>query len=638
MSSSLPSPPAPARLGNRGVSAAVSAALVLVAILVARYQFYLSDYDAWGDESETIVAARMMAAGMSLYSEIFNHHGPLTFLPAYLLELFGSFGVSAHRVAIFALQWIALASLFFSPMVADRSIRALHAALAACVMVIYLPEMYGETYTYQPIAGLLLVVVLAQYTLPAIACPERLGPARILAGNALLACLPFFAVTYAPLAGLLFLASLRRPYIARAVAFAAIGVAANVLFLLATGSIPGYLAFHIYLNSTILPLYNGGHGPAQLLPPVLAALTQTPRGIFALLVVIASAVALAWRGPDRFSWRPLMVAVALLTLLIRPGFHQVPFYYGALALPLAFLPLAARLPLPPAPLALAVLLACVARLSLFSAGDRDRMVAGRIPATTEFAQLARAVTRPGERIIAYTFLNHEYMAADRLPASGHFFYLPWQEKYNENPKFGIRIDACAQIRAARPKVITLDKGTVWGMYPWASYAQCVQAFVDSDYYQVHGKPFYVRKDLPAADIGVAAPGEAHTMAATPPLTDGAPIELRMSDVHRRDDAALRRIGVLLGTHNRHNAGDARLELAGPNAQPVAIAFPLADLEDNRYRFFELSPGRYDRGRLSHLTGGGISAWQSHRDAQTTTCIIYDYANGKRRFTPGCPLL
>ena len=612
----------------------------LVALLAFRYQLYLSSQGEWGDESETIVAAKMMAAGMALYADIFNHHGPLTFLIAYILEHFGSFGVRAHRMPIIALQWLAIASLYFSPLLAERTARNLYAAVAGAVMVVYLPEMYGQTYQYQTIAGLLLVVVLAQYTLPAIACPERLHPRQVAGGNLLLACLPFFAVTYLPLAGLLFLASLRGPYVKRAVVFVAIGVAANVMFLAAAGSLRGYLAFHIYLNSSVLTLYNGGHGLPQLLGPAYAAVTQNLVGFLALLVVMCSAAALATRDSARVPWRSLLVATAMGTLLIRGGsqVHQLPFYYGCLALPLALLAQPARLSPQATAIALFLVLACAARLSLLAPIDRERMAARPIPLTTEFGQLARAVTAPHERIIAYTFQNYEYIAAGRLPASGHFFYLPWQEKYNENPRFGIRIDACAQIREARPKVITLDKGTVWGLYPWASYAQCVQSVVDEHYYQVPGKPFWLRNDLAPADVGVAAPGDAYGMAATLPLAAGAPTPLSMTEAHGAEGAALRGIAVLFGTHGRQNPGEARLELSTAEGTPVALPFGLAALEDNRYRYFELPPARYVRGQVVAVTGGGISAWQSRRgEAAPTTCIIYDYANGKRRFTPGCPL-
>lgn len=76
-------------------------------VLTIRYQTKLLTYIEMGDESETIVAAKMIAAGDSLYSGIFNHHGPLTFLPGVLLEYFGDFGVPGYRIPIAILQLVA---------------------------------------------------------------------------------------------------------------------------------------------------------------------------------------------------------------------------------------------------------------------------------------------------------------------------------------------------------------------------------------------------------------------------------------------------------------------------------------------------------------------------------------------------
>ncbi|WP_413903977.1 hypothetical protein [Candidatus Skiveiella danica] len=44
------------------------------------------NYIEWGDESETIVVAKMIAAGERLYSQIFNHHGPLILFQAFCLK------------------------------------------------------------------------------------------------------------------------------------------------------------------------------------------------------------------------------------------------------------------------------------------------------------------------------------------------------------------------------------------------------------------------------------------------------------------------------------------------------------------------------------------------------------------------
>ena len=77
---------------------------VVFLIFVVKYQYFLLTYLSFGDEAETVITARMMANGRQLYSEIFNHHGPLTFLSGYLLELIRPSGIKGHRIPILILQ------------------------------------------------------------------------------------------------------------------------------------------------------------------------------------------------------------------------------------------------------------------------------------------------------------------------------------------------------------------------------------------------------------------------------------------------------------------------------------------------------------------------------------------------------
>jgi len=115
-------------------------------LLAIRYQIKLFNYIEWGDESETIVASKMIAAGYSLYSQIFNHHGPLTFPPGVVLEKLGDYGVVGHRVSIAMLQIFALLSIYFSPILNSGLVRKLYTMAAGSVMLLYLPEIFGHTY------------------------------------------------------------------------------------------------------------------------------------------------------------------------------------------------------------------------------------------------------------------------------------------------------------------------------------------------------------------------------------------------------------------------------------------------------------------------------------------------------------
>ncbi|MEN3033000.1 hypothetical protein, partial [Chromobacterium amazonense] len=98
---------------NHFTDPAATAAWVVFTISMAAlvaYQLRLLNFSEFADETETIVAAKMMVAGSSLYREIFNHHGPLTFLPGMLVELAGGHSIAAHRALIAILQLVSLAA------------------------------------------------------------------------------------------------------------------------------------------------------------------------------------------------------------------------------------------------------------------------------------------------------------------------------------------------------------------------------------------------------------------------------------------------------------------------------------------------------------------------------------------------
>ena len=606
-------------------------------LLVIRYQIKLLNYIEWGDESETIVTAKMIAAGRSLYGQIFNHHGPLTFLPGVFIEKFGSFGIAGHRVSIALLQLVALMAIYLSPLLNNGPTKRLYTVAAASVMLLYLPEIFGHTYMYQVLAGLFLVIILAQYTLPAIVCPEKLLAKNVSIGNFLIASMPFLAVTYAPISILLFLASLRRGFIAKSAAAFVGGGLSNIVFLAYIGSIPGYFAFHIYLNSKILPLYGGGLSVLQLILNAFNAVT-VGQSQFTTLLIITAALACAAHCEKGWPWRVILLALGVGSLLIRGGgFHALPYFYSMLAIPIIFFWQRPITSWQTQIIALVFVLICIIKLSLLMPGDKEKINTRKIPDSTEFSQLARLVTEKNDRIIAYSFQNFQYIAADRLPASGNFFYLPWQEKYNENPKFGIKINACKDISDYRPKIMLIDKWNVWDRFPWDTYAGCIQALMDKEYIQLPGRPYYIRKDI-AIDTGLVSSDLATEMQPSLQLTSTSPIRLSMTSGHQGKNNPLKKIGVMFGTYAPQNPGEAELHLKGKDEASFTQMFSLSDLADNKYKYFDLDSKRYNEGEIVFISGGGVSTWESHDEkGGTHTCILYEYADDKRRVTPGCPL-
>ncbi len=484
--------------------------LVLAAMAVVLYQqIALLDYRLWEDETETIVAARMMAAGGRLYQDIFNLHGPLVFLPAWVLDSLAHPGVTGYRWLIVVLQWAALAALALAPIASPARARIVLVMAAATMMVIIRPGTLDHTFEYQTLGGIFTLCVLALSVLPAIARAPLPGRGMVILSNALLACLPFFAISYGPAAVLLFAAGLRPARTGAALLGAALGVAGNLAFLLWKGSVAGYLAYHVYLNLRVLPPFLSANPVLAFLSGVFSAeglpRWRIRRDLTEAIWVIVPCVALlllGMRAEGRRPWRSWCAVLALGSFLVRgSGFQATPFWYGILAIPLLASVQVTKMERRRPWLAPAAALACVAALIVGAATQRPLLAARRIPQTTAFAELARRLTGPEDRIIAYAFSNHQYIVADRLPASGHFFFLPVQEAYNAAPILGIRMDLCADIRASRPKLIMM---TEMGFYGWPGDAHggCLDMIVSTGYTRLETGPYYVRNDL--APLSAAA--------------------------------------------------------------------------------------------------------------------------------------
>ena len=469
----------------------------LFIILSLRYQFFLLNYRTWEDESETIVAAKMMASGMYLYSEIFNHHGPLTFLPAFVLEQFGEFEVIEHRVLIAFFQFIAIFSIYKTPILNSVLQKIIVTIISSVIVLGFLPDIFGHMYKYQTIAGIFLTIIFAQYVIPAICCPDKLRPLVIVLGNILIVSLPFLAITYLPIAALLFCASYRKIYNKYIILGVGFSLLTNLFFLGGYGSFSGFAAFHLYLNAKILPLYSGIQSGSQLIIRAIRIVTSNFTYFLPFIIIISSSFFLA-KEENKFPWRTLLVITGILSLLIRVrtlDFHGIPYFYACLPFIGLLLNTFNAVIHAHKTMTIILLIVCILKISFFFPEERQKILNSPLYTESVFARIVDNFTFPEDKIIAYSFRNTEYLLAKRLPASGHFFYLPWQEKYNEKPQFGIMIDACKQITDTKPKVMLIDKWLVWKRYTWESYSECIQKFIDSNYIQIPNQPYYIRKDL-----------------------------------------------------------------------------------------------------------------------------------------------
>lgn len=477
--------------------------LVLFGILLLRYQVKLINYIVWYDESETIVATKMMAVGKRLYIDIFNNHGPATFIIGYILSLLGNFKTQVYRIPMVVLQWIALFSIYTSPIQSKSTFRRIASVITiASFWMIFLPFIYGHAYLYQTQSGLFFVIVLATYALP-IYLNKPLNKVQRLIGPFLLSFIPFFAITNVPMVALLALSTIRRkdgylPWLGYG-----LGLLINIGFLIAIGSLDGYFAYHVYLNAVIL---NEGNGLAGYVRNIFIYYRENFGNFLTLMVLIMATYQVTKRSVGWNGLRGIFLVPMFVSLVIRGGVAYdlwgLIYLYALSGLAMVFFiedkPLfhlkdyLMEWPL--------IFLCGLGFYSIYRTSFIDQHMA-IIPESTPFSKIVQKVTTADEEILAFTYRNFEYLAADRLPASAHFYYLPMQAQYNQKPYKMIKTDLLSDLKANQPKLIVMDYWSSTSV-PWEDYASDIVAYVLINYTQIGYSDMFVRKDIDLRDFGV----------------------------------------------------------------------------------------------------------------------------------------
>jgi hypothetical protein len=287
--------------------------------------------------------------------------------------------------------------------------------------------------------------------------------------------------------------------------------------------------------------------------------------------------------------------------------------------------------------------------------DSPKYVSTMKPGSEPVYEFVKSITRKQNDLLVVNYGALIYLKSDRLPASGNVFYLPWQAEYDRSPIGKYRMDICGDIVRHRPAVIWLLNRRVVGR-SLDEYEPCVLSLITGRYTPLaFGSPWHIRNDVFGAVRNVAPretaaelnlePNSSKILYRSIRLSPFAPIPLLVDENHIQRSLLLRRIGVLFTTNGRINSGSAELHLEGPRGAFISVRFDLEMLMDNKYEYFELDSKEYTKGEIRSIEGGGVSTWESHfvqgvdSDIATPyTCIIYEYSDGSRRYTPTCPIM
>jgi len=450
-----------------------AAILLVVVALAVRCQISMLNYGFWQDEFETMVASKMMGAGLRLYTDIFNQHGPLIFAFGSALEAITDATIADYRIVI------AVAD--------DRRPATLVRADAVAFAPAWADNRSCPHGRRPPVCFW-----------PDVPLPNRCWPVRRRSDCSASPASPARQARYIDRTS-----RSRRPssllppvfrlHLCRRICRADPMLAIlNAAFIIARCSTSGFIVEHFYLNLAIYPAFGNNNFAETWLMQRNSFLLAAAIGVV-LILATAGCLVLRRRG---VRWRAAVFVLALLSLLGRgPGFQGIQFYYALLPLVLAATPWVPLTNTARRCASLGVIFACLVKLSLLLPSDARRIEVGQIPTRSAFSDLVKRYTEPSDRIISYSFDNFEYILSQRLPAVADFYFLPQQAVYNARPMLGILSDPCKDIRVSRPKFVKLDKWLAWGRFSWESYGSCIDSIMQDSYGHVKGTPIYIRNDL-----------------------------------------------------------------------------------------------------------------------------------------------
>ncbi|WP_456025250.1 DUF2142 domain-containing protein [Pseudomonas capeferrum] len=124
---------------------------------------------------------------------------------------------------------------------------------------------------------------------------------------------------------------------------------------------------------------------------------------------------------------------------------------------------------------------------------------------------------------------------------------------------------------------------------------------------------------------------------TAQLSTENPIKLFFDDKIVTDNIPIRSIAIMFASYARANSGEAMVTLVGANGEEYSFDLKIPSIQDNRYHVINLDNRSYTSGFIKAQTGGGVSVWQAEYDSGIiASCIVYEFSNGAKRYTKGCP--
>ena len=606
----------------------------LISGLIIWKQISIRNYLKWEDEFETIIASRMIADGGKLYQDVFNQHGPATFIIGFILETLNLGSIENYRNIIIFVQIISILSITLSPILKSQLTRIFVLIGVSVYLLTITPHLFfSNTYTYQNLAGMALLIIFSQLVVPTVIMGQKPKKLTLIICLVLITYLPFFAITYLPLSLILvFLLWLQKllkvNYLFYVFVFS---ILPNLIFLFINGSWRGFFVQHIYINSTIMPNYYPYQSFNDLPMNLLRSLEPNQFWIVPLLLVV---LMLVIKSKKISIIQLIILILGIASLLIRGvDFQALPFYH---LIPSLTLVVVYRLEeIKSSRIIFSSLSFLSIMILLISLGDK-KIQENQIPKVTEFSQLADFFTKKNDRVFSYTFKNSEYVISNRLPASAHFFYLPMQAEYGKKPILGVTNSICSDLERVRPKIGYLEVYDMAPSTPWNEYADCVNEIINRDYFQLPFNTLFIRKDILRRyneDLSVKSFGK---ISVSEKAQKNIELKILLGKDYFDQDSEINGIGILFATYGKELDKKTKIRLRSyVSNSNIDLNLDLTKVIDNRYTFVDLNPDNYTNFAILADRDVDLSIWNSESGSQTQPCLILRFEDETFQLTPGC---
>jgi hypothetical protein len=487
----------------------------------------------FGDVDQKIISAWLISDGETLYGSIFAHHGPLNYMIAHAVYVFSeSKDLALYRIIQWVIIGLCAVAIAASPILMHWRQRIYAASTFLILVAVLHPSWRGYELLYNMHGGMLFTTALSLLFLPLLLGFRIPSLAAGIAGSAMVAMVAAAYPFVVPL-GFLFIATslllLAQGRLWRSTKelFMPVVIGAILMLMLVgvwlalNGDLVGYFVYHFYFNQVV-------YAPFIDFDPLLAFKQFTRIGQlrfgWALLILLIFCLwlfmSISRRQKENINWRDRILLLigsgvmlaAFLFLNPRDSFEfkMAALQVTSVALFSMFTARCVTLPsnesnIPVWNIALPLLLFFLIALTQFThlLGMLSRDVVEMKTKSSASAKMeiiidaVQSWVGPSEPIQALVFNPHWYLLTGRRPASGHFYYFPWQAAYSRAPIMGKNIDICADLERVRPEVIIWDHWKVWGEYELKDYEPCLYELMITQYESVEGMPRALLRRIPS---------------------------------------------------------------------------------------------------------------------------------------------